>query len=58
MTESQIEYHLVGVVMAQPYSMNKVKELFGDKADAAVMRELNQVNNFETYVLMKASDLS
>ena len=56
MIESQIESHLVGVAMAQQYSMNKAKELFGDKADAAVMRELNQINNFETYVPLKASD--
>ena len=34
MTESQIESHLVGVVMAQQYSMKKAKDLFGDKADA------------------------
>ena len=58
MTESRIESHLVGVVMAQQYIMKKAKELFGDKADAAVMRELNQINDFETYVPLKASDLS
>ena len=46
------------VVMAQQYITKKVKELFGDKADAAVMRELNQINDCETYVLLKASDLS
>ena len=57
MTESQIESHLVGVVMSQQYSGKKAKELFGDKADAAVMRELNQINNFETYVPLKASNL-
>ena len=58
MTESQIESHLVGVVMAQQYSVKKAKELFGDKADAAVMRELTQISEFETYVPLKASDLS
>merc|ERR1712086_750322 len=49
---------LVGVLMAQQYSMKKAKELFGEKADAAVMRELYQINNFETYVPLKASNLS
>jgi len=44
--------------MAQQYSMKKAKELFGDKADAAVMRELTQINEFETYVPLKASELS
>ena len=38
--------------------MKKAKELFGDKADAAVMRKLNQINEFETYVPLKASDLT
>ena len=38
--------------------MSKTKELFGDKAAVAVMRELNQINGFEAYVLLKASDLS
>ena len=48
MMESQIESHPVGVVMAQQYSMKKAKDLFGDKADAAVMRELTQINEVET----------
>ena len=44
--------------MAQQYSMKKAKELFRDKAGAAVTRELNQINDFETYVPLKASELS
>ena len=48
----------MGRAMAQPYSMKKMKELFGDRADASAMRELNQINDFETYVPLKASDLS
>ena len=58
MIESQIESHLMEVVMAQQYNMKKATELFGDEADAAVMRELNQINDFETYVPLKASNLS
>ena len=58
MTESQIESHLVGVVISQQYSMEKAKELFGDEANAAGMRELNQINNFDTYIPLKASDVS
>ena len=44
--------------MAQQYSMKKAKELFGDKADAAVMRESNQIKNFETYLPLKANGLA
>ena len=43
--------------MAQQYSMKIVKELFGDKDDAAIMRELDQINDFETYVPIKAGAL-
>ena len=57
-TEEQLRSHLVGVVMAQYYSMKKAKELFGDKADAVVMKELNQINDFETYIPIQAGDLS
>jgi hypothetical protein len=38
--------------------MKKAKELFWDKADAVIMRELTQINKFETYVPLRASDLS
>ena len=44
--------------MAQHYNTKKAKELFGDRSDAAVMKELNQINDFETYVPIKASDVS
>ena len=44
--------------MAQQYCTKKAKELFGDKVNAAVVRELNQIHYVETYVLIKASDLS
>ena len=35
-----------------------MKELFGDRADAAVTRDLNQINNFETYIPIKTGNLS
>ena len=57
MTEEQIESHLVGVVVAQQCSMKRARELFGDKADATEMRELNQIHDFETYAQIKAGDL-
>ena len=57
MTASQIESYLVGVVVTQQYITKKAKKLFGDKADAAVTRELNQINDFKTYAPLKASDL-
>lgn len=41
---------MVGVVMAQQYSMKKTEELFGDKSDTAVMKELSQIHDFGTYM--------
>ena len=58
MNEVELESYMVGVVMAQQYSMKKAKELFGDKSDAAVMKELSQIHDFETYVPLHAKDLS
>ena len=57
MTEEQLELHLIGVSMAQQSSMKKAKELIGDRTDAAVTRELNKINDFETYVPIKIDDL-
>ena len=55
MIEEQLESHLLGVLMAQQYSTKKTRVLFGDKADAATTREINPINDFETYVPIKAS---
>ena len=44
--------------MAEHYSMKKAKELFGDSADDAIMKELRQIHSFETYEPLKASDLT
>ena len=44
--------------MAQQYSMKKMMELFGDKDDAAITRERNQINDFETYMQIKAINMS
>ena len=44
--------------MAEHHSMKKAKELFGDSAYYAIMKELKQIDSFETYEPLKASDLS
>ena len=44
--------------MDEHYSMKKAKELFGDRSDAAVMKELRQIHLFETYEPLKASNLT
>ena len=57
MTEEQLVSYMVGFMMVQQCSMKKAKGLCGDTADVDVMRELNKINDFETYIKIKASDL-
>ena len=40
MTEEECESHMVGLVMTNMYNLKKGTELFGDKADEAVLKEL------------------
>ena len=40
MSEEDCTAHVVGILMAKYYSTKKAKELFGDRSDAAVMKEL------------------
>ena len=58
MSEEDCEAHVMGVLTAEHYSMKKVKELFGDRSDDAVMKELRQIHPFETYEPLKASNLT
>ena len=58
MSEEDCLTHVVGVLTAEHYSMKKGKELFGDRSDAAVIKELRQIHLFETYELLKGSNLT
>jgi hypothetical protein len=46
--KSNIQY-IVGVILAQQYSLKKGLELFGDRADASVTKELTQIHDLGTY---------
>ena len=58
MSEEDCEAHVVGVLMAGHYSMKKAKELFGDRSDDVIMKELRQIHSFKTYEPLKASNLT
>ena len=45
----ECEAHVLGLVLAQVYSLRKGTELFGEKAEQATMTELSQIDDFETY---------
>ena len=48
MTEEQLDAHIVGVIFAQHFSLKKSLELFGEKADIAVQKELKQIHQMDT----------
>ena len=49
MNEEECKAHVVGLVLAQMYSLRTGTELFDEKAKQATMTELSQIDNFETY---------
>ena len=58
MTSEESEAHVVGLVLAQMYSLRKGTELFGEKAEQATMTELTQIDDFETYKPIHKHELS
>ena len=58
MTEEECESHVVGLVMSHMYNLKKGTELFGDKADEAVLKELTEIDDFETYKPVHKKDLT
>ena len=57
MTEEEYESHIVGIVLAQMSNLRKGIELFGERADDAVLTKLTQVDEFETYQPMHKHEL-
>ena len=50
--------HLLGVILVQQYNLKKGLELFGDRAEAATTKQLQQIHDFGTYVPQDAKLLS
>ena len=49
MTEKQSAAYIVGVIFVQQYSLKQGLELFGEKADTVVSKELTQIHDMETH---------
>ena len=58
MTEEQSDAHIVGVIFAQHFSLKKGLELFGEKADAALHKELTHIHKMDTYEPLHKSNLT
>ena len=48
-TEAQTYAHMLGDILVQKYGLKKGVEVFVEKADAAVVKELTQIHKLETY---------
>ena len=46
MNKQECEAHVVGLVLAQMYSLRKGTELFGEKAEQVTVTELSQIDDF------------
>ena len=58
MTDEESESHVVGLCLANLYNLRKGTELFGERAEEAVVNELTQIDEFETYEPVHKHDLS
>jgi hypothetical protein len=58
LVEDHVVLHIVGVVLAQQYSINKGIKLFGDRAKESVSKELQQLHDYETYIPVHAHELT
>lgn len=58
MSEEDCDTHILRVLLAQHYNTKKAKELFGDRSDEAVMKELSQSHLYKTYEPVKANNLT
>ena len=48
MMEAHTDAHILGIILVQQYGLKKGIELFGEKADASVVKELIHIHKLET----------
>ena len=58
LSPKEIDSHILVVILANHYNLKKDKELFGDRADEAVMAELSEIDGLETYEPQRIKDLT
>ena len=58
--QGDIDEHVTvtGLIMSNQFSLKKGLELFGDKAEAATGKELQQIHDMDTYTSMHPNELS
>ena len=58
LSPEEIDPHILKVILANQYNLKKGKELFGNRADEAVMVELSKFDGLETYEPQRIEDLT
>ena len=58
LSPEEIDSHILGVILANQYNLKKGKELFGNRADEAVIAELSEIDGLETYEPQRIEDLT
>ena len=53
--DDSLTEHLLGMILVQQYNLKKGLELFGDRAEVATTKELQQIHNFGMYVPHEAN---
>ena len=54
----EIDSHILRVILANQYNLEKGKELFGKRADEAVMNTLSEFDGLETFEPQRIKDLT
>ena len=54
MTQEEVNCHVLGVIMAQQFSLRVVLKKYGKEGKVAVKKELTQLHDMATYVPMDA----
>ena len=57
-TEEQLDNHIMGVVMAEHFSLKRGIKLFGSRAEEATTKELRAIHDMGTYEPLDASKLT
>ena len=58
LSPKEIDSHILGVILANQYNLKRGKELFGDRADEAVMAELSEIDGLKTYEPQRIENLT
>ena len=58
MTELQKDEHVIGVILAEQFSLKEGLRLFGDDANAAVVREASEIDALKTFTPQKPLELT